>query len=1312
MSGSGFGSGGWGSMPWGGADQLLGEEACDLFLFDDLNMVDILAAPFIGGAGDPLQFVADYPNPPGGSNDLGILSGDSSDPSFPTDDAYLTATAVVDNQYTIEINVTFEDLPNDFTSVSTRHVMFGAVDQNGPCAAVFISKVGLAYAGAVHHVPGAPSLGTLVLDSTLQIIPGTAGYAPLGMEMTYRLAVSAVSGAVYLFATPTATLGITGHQLIAVLPVIDAGDLTYPPSADHAIISVRGTTTQPSRIALDRWCLSSFFDVPNIAPVANAGQDQAVRACSIALLDGSASFDPEGAPLLYQWRLIDAPPGSSFEVEGSDGTTFPISPFTGFTNKFYSQVLSDLEATAPVLTGDVLLISGQPRVVTGKGTDGNGFYVVVPLIDIPDNLGAAPFKMLRQNGLSAPASVKSSFFADVPGFYKFDLTVFDGSLYSQPAVVILNVLESVLPRGCTPDVKYLFGYIGDFWKLVEGAEALGVTWSGLAQVAATELYTLWQHEYSKSLRDIQRTIARRWLHYDLLLAEPLPELTRVRAIWSGVQSVAIPVVGDPGVTGTSLVLSSSLFEEDAILDWVSSTTAEEAAAELLNRLLEVDDRFAVQVLPDRVGSTLVIRIDAPFPFTISDASTATIFVAGESNGPVSGAGAAGGGAKTYVVDRSLAGLDIQEDDLLIIDGVGYRITRSINGSITDPDTFDQQRLTLKDELPVPAGTAWTISSTVSSELLDFYQGLVSDGDNISFEVASISGVTEPEMVEVTATGVCPALPSVLGIDATALGIDLLDTDKTVYLAKCTRRTYLPISPLLKDLPALQEHIVVEDDEATLRRNVDFFLETFRGAPALRFMSGVGEDVWEAAVPPDRLWAEYSYIDNNPVIEANFGIPAGFTLDDLAQLPGDVDYLSAVSGLWYAFFNGPTPDNIRVGAQIFLGLPFAEEAGTIEEIRTDFSPSSGRILIRDDANEEIVRSYTYPNALDLEVNSGTNLPYAVGDHVSQFAPLVEGVEIIDYVKQRDWFRGLVSQRVFYEVQKYHTFSVRVDSSIFNLSALLLVKDFVLTIKPTYTYPVVVVSLTSNDSDLSILDSVSYTGRLILNDDTCQNLGATMFDDARPGAVDESWWNKFDSDETPPDPTYPTADSDVPWGFDKEYLCPEDSLVVDIIYNQAIDGPALFDTFLAFDTSLTQAVEFTESSPIVVPAVPGDLAITPVGSTAAVFNGNINLVRLLVVGSGPGAFDTDYELVVEVNGSEVYSLAFDATDPVFEVEAAVTLPVLTSDTITFKIRIPLASSSPGARTPDWASVSALVTVEDGPWSFDDTVVAGTYFIQIPI
>src|ERR1044071_5550734 len=102
-----------------------------------------------------------------------------------------------------------------------------------------------------------------------------------------------------------------------------------------------------------------------------------------------------------------------------------------------------------------------------------------------------------------------------------------------------SVVDSPLPRGVVPKTDFIFDYLSDYWSLLEDRESIGTFWSALAQVTAAELYTLWQHDYSKSLRDIQRTFLRRWLHYDLLLGEPIPELTTLRLLYGGVTTELI-----------------------------------------------------------------------------------------------------------------------------------------------------------------------------------------------------------------------------------------------------------------------------------------------------------------------------------------------------------------------------------------------------------------------------------------------------------------------------------------------------------------------------------------------------------------------------------------------------------------------------------------------------------------------------------------------------------------------------------------------------------------------------------------------------
>ena len=133
-----------------------------------------------------------------------------------------------------------------------------------------------------------------------------------------------------------------------------------------------------------------------------------------------------------------------------------------------------------------------------------------------------------------------------------------------------------------------------------------------------------------------------------------------------------------------------------------------------------------------------------------------------------------------------------------------------------------------------------------------------------------------------------------------------------------------------------------------------------------------------------------------------------------------------------------------------------------------------------------------------------------EDAKQFAPLVEGVEVVDYVKDPKWFEGLLSQGSFFEIEKYFKFLVRVDSAAFNLNTLLFAIQFVKRIKPTYTFPVLTVRRTVDETTVDVGDDVVFKGRLSLYAGSWFGSGkgqATMFDQPHPSGG--GWWNQFDS-----------------------------------------------------------------------------------------------------------------------------------------------------------------------------------------------------------
>jgi hypothetical protein len=1288
----------------------------DLFCFEHCDsMLDILGDGQVSTTDAGGQLVPDYPDPPATSCDLGVLSGEAGNGSFPDDTAVVSIEPEdgVPNQFTTEWIVTFESLPENFADLDGHHVYFGTSDASGPCVGLFFSEIGIAYTGSVHV-----NAGTLVVDSPDDptVIPGSADRIELDTPTLIRLAVDGDAGVAYLYVTTVAQAELTGQTLVAVFPCAYFGQMGFPP-IDQSLVTVKGTEDQPSRVAFDKWCLASAVLVPNLPPIASAGTDQAVRLCSIIQLDGTASFDPEGAPLSYSWRLIGSPPSSAFTVVGDDGITYPLVSPTGFTDLFHSDSLGDAHAVDPLQAGDVLVVAGVVYDVVATGSDGNGFYVQVEDEIIPDAFSSVSFRVFRMRGLSVstPADpAQPTFLPDVLGFYRFELVVSDGLLDSQPSVVVVNVVDSPLPRGIIPDAKFVFDYLSDYWNLLEDREPVATLWSGMMQVTASELYTLWQHDYGKSLRDIQRTFVRRWLHYDLLLAEPLPELTTIKAVTGGVRTNRFDSNG-ASLNGNSFTLTSPEHDETTItIAAADPVTPEVLAAEVQNRLLELDARYTTALVTRKgsLSNTAALRINAPFAFTISDV-TGSVFVAG-SNGTLTGTGTAIASRTYQIQNDGLNGVELDAGDFIVIDDEVFRIQQVLRiGIPEDVGDYTDQNIIVTRDLPLGT-TSWSLPSQVTSELLDFYAGLVTDHDRVYFDVSA-----EDEPLEAMVLGASEEDSSRLGFGLTPeLLSAIADSESSVRLARVLRARYAPIHADVVDIPTLVELIEIRDDEATLRRNLDFFIEDFRGQHCLRFAyrpyteTAIGEeliieeafDPWELAAPPPRLWAEYTYFDNRSTIEDNFGLLAGVSVDQVESLPGNIDYLSAVRGLWYAYVNGPTLHNLRVGAQILLGLPFAEEAGTIEEIRTDFSPSTGRILIRDGERNEIVRSYTFPRTLALETNPATGALYAEGDTVQQFAPLVKGVEVVDYVSDPTWFQGLVQQGLFYEVEKFFKFLVRVDAAAFGLESMGFVSDFMLKIKPTYTYPLFLVSQTVEDTEISITDELDVTAQLVLLDVLCDlSPFSTSLDDARAGGG--GYWNQLDTDsnDATPLPTFDTSDT-VEWALDRYVFCPIDFVTSGAAQLFAGPGSVAASNGLNFvdGEDLYDLARFRESGPFSITNGATGESITAEAGATVPLDGTIDYLRILIAG-GPGDDPTGYELVVAVDGVDEIVQAFTATalltQGVFSASEAVTA----GQAISVRIR----HASGVARTPDWTHVRVEVGVNLGPWTDSDMLPVGNYW-----
>jgi hypothetical protein len=1098
---AGYGAGPWGATPWGAGtfgpgDPLPVADPFDVFCVGPCAPMASIAL-FAGvtlASGSPSQIFIE-----GLTDDLALLSGGTE-----VDDvASLTVDVSVDGAYTLEWTQKMVDRP---PLASDSHIFVGVIDESGYAAGLRFSDSGIGY--------GPSSAGPF------EQLPGSAGLIPEGEYWTFRLVCNAALERVFIYATRTLDLETIGHQLRYVVPALLAADYA-PGLSDRVVVSVKGTAADPAYLWLDSMCLSSAALISNIPPVADAGPDQALKLCTISRLDGSRSYDPEGAPLLYAWRLLDGPVESGFILQGADGATYPEGPPTGTTAKFYSELFNP--AGSDVQVGDVIYLGGVPyEVALPPATDGGGHYVTITDDLLADNLSGATFHVALQAGLDAADTVTPAFFPDAIGVYTFDLQVSDGVLWSDPSRTSVLVAESVLPRGVVPDLSFIWDSFSDFWRLIEGKEVVETAATSLAQWLSTEMLQLWEADYNKSLRDIQRRVLRRWRNYDTRLDEPSRPASP-RIIRSGLLSASIPA-GGANENGNTLVLS-----DGRVVTFSGSNPLSAASlAQQIEEQLDVD----VQVI-EATDGTFRLRLHLGVSVSVDAASTAVSFTVGAADGELQGTGLRQGGT-VYAVNQSLDGLGILDGDILVLDGQGYRIRRAL----TDPaDLFTYMRLSLYDELPVDAPTTWSIPSRVTCTT-SMYAGLVTDGDLATWDV-----LVEDEVVGTVLTTVRGA--------AASAPLELLFVHPpldgySAELSFVSRRSYIPVSPLVVDVPFLQEILQNCPEDQVLRRNLDFFLVSYRGTQALRFDTRIWED---EELIPERLWAEYTYIDNADVIDANFGTAVGLSRQDFVGLDlGDVDYLAAVQGLWSAFFSGASLKALRQGAQILLGLPFAETTGTILEHRTDYTARNGRFLVADLDNPAIVRSYAYPRGLPVETNPATGAAYVVGDTVQAFAPLVGGVSVVDRVKDPTWIVSYVEQGLLHEVDKFFRYIVAVDADVFRLSTLLFVQAFARRLRPLKAYPFFVVSKgVTEDAEIIVEDEEVQEGTLDLYVRPCNPLffdqaGIADHPDPSPDVFHYRGQGDRDVDPSTPLLLYPAIDPS-PYKADLNHLCPEDELAAD-------------------------------------------------------------------------------------------------------------------------------------------------------------------------
>jgi hypothetical protein len=198
------------------------------------------------------------------------------------------------------------------------------------------------------------------------------------------------------------------------------------------------------------------FEPPNQPPVADAGPNQPASVGIPVALDGSGSFDPDGDPLNYAWRVIARPDGSGAEVfDGDQPTSILIADRAG--TYVIELVVSDGELFSAPSTASIIASGNLPSsamIGPAGGAVGlpDGASVLVPpealdslvTIGITD-ITPPPGSVLPPTGVLAG------------GVY--DLTP-NGQVFQRPTQIVIPYDPDLLPPDYSEGAISIYRYTG------------------------------------------------------------------------------------------------------------------------------------------------------------------------------------------------------------------------------------------------------------------------------------------------------------------------------------------------------------------------------------------------------------------------------------------------------------------------------------------------------------------------------------------------------------------------------------------------------------------------------------------------------------------------------------------------------------------------------------------------------------------------------------------------------------------------------------------------------------------------------------
>lgn len=1017
-------------------------------------------------------------------------------------------------------------LPADFDDLTVSRFFLGAYNASGKCAGVLLSQQGAAFVDAPGSV-AVPIPGTAEVvqqfvgeDVTLCLIVDENGMA----NVLYSID-GGESGVLFVAAAPSTPAGYDNGVLLEVLGQVassvslnlwslqcDCYRVVLPfalelpvavPGPDRSSIMGEpvvcdasgsyGYRDQPELVDENlryRWSLvlapdGSRFKVYDYNGSAADDGDGDPFTTVFSALPGASLFSAANAPLLK--------PGDTLVLSRS-GAAYSYTVSSSRWKLENSQWVRDLAAG---WNDDEIVVETDSIPIAWTGLAWAVYHTATFLHD--------------------PSARVTYAIPDVAGLFELQLVV-NTTLptYSSPVTMLLNVQASASALGVVPDVSFIWSYLSNFWDLLEDRDKVATIWSGFAQAAANILLTAWQIDYNKSLKDIQRTFQRRWLSYAFKIPDVSTDI-RISRGPLGTMSIGTQPWAVDGKYLDLLIDGGSRVR--VVFDGGGSDLSTDAVVEQINTALVAAGYPALAAAVRTVGGQLLPQIvyDGLVQSIVTDTASSAAIALGwvrfhpnvediseEANTQNEVWG--DGYIEPYVLATTgqyvgklkyfnLSTTRLAEDlptrvsvgDLIVFEAgfrnvyegttlvgvdrfgspTGWRYFAALCTGYQNPSGSEYFMQTTFDLPPASEGQ-WFIPSVVVSENVDFQESGVVRDDLAVFSVRDLAtGIS----VDIHCS-VQVAYKKQLAFDPRPLLIKWngYPANYETTFTGVLRTQAIPVDDLVVSIPRLQVQIADSTDALEEGRDYSIKRVEVNGVQvnAIVFRAGT----FAPQDPPvSSYWAEQTHLDNSPAIEANFGhlvppLSSRSYKDWKEELP-NLDYLSAVRGLWYAYWGGPSVYRMRVGVQILLGLPFAEEAGTVVEVNDLFSSKEGRLLVQD-KNGAIVRSYFYPRAVGPST-------FRVGDSVEKFAPLCGGVEILDWVNSPSWGENLATTGALSRLQRYFKFMLRGNADAFDPAHLIFAADFIKNIKPHYTDVITVLQKVFTNN-IDVEDSVATTVKM--------------------------------------------------------------------------------------------------------------------------------------------------------------------------------------------------------------------------------------------